>query len=160
MFVKFKAIVKGIAGWAIRFGASIIRFIGVKTFQLLVWGIKALPRLIGAMWKGLAWLLKAFFPGFGHIIVAIVNGIGRLIGRIPLAWGVARAFLKTMADDILLRLMLFRDWAAKAFPRLTRFITTWFATFLARFQTIKAWLIKTAQEAPGKISKYIGKIIL
>ena len=150
-----------IVAWSTRFGIGILRWLGAKAAQFFVWGLKVIPRLIGVAWKVASFLIKMILPGFGHIIVAIVNGFGRLVGKIPqvLGW-VAKSF-RGWIDDILLRLMLFRDSLMKWLRGALNLVPTVIKDFVTRLMSsLKRFIAETVKNLLSKLGNLLGKLPL
>ena len=71
--------VNKVVTWAVRFGIGILRWLGAKAVQFIVWGAKQVPKIIRFIGRQAARLIKIIFPIAGNIIIAIVKGIGRFL---------------------------------------------------------------------------------
>lgn len=131
---------------------KILAGIGKGFLQLLVWGIKAIPKITAVMWAVSSFLLKYIFPGFGHIIVAIGNAVGRLILSIPAQWTKFYRFIK------LQRILLVRKFGnsiSGVITAITKGVSDMIENVIAEATRVKNVITKRIGEEVGKITQTI-----
>lgn len=156
MFGIIKTKVNAILSWVIKMGWNLVKGIAKGIFRLIMWGIKAIPKIFGFLGRQVAKLIKIMFPIAGRIILALAK--------------VAVRFLKFLAGRFLWILKTIGGLLWKVVKGVGGFI--WKAVkgiggllfraakgaASALFNAIKSFLQNTVKTLLEKLGKMLGKI--
>ena len=88
---KVRTLTNSILKWAVRVLPTVSKW----AVKILIWGIKALPKLLGFGFRIAGFMLKAFLPGIGHIVVGLTRvGVYIVKGIMKAALGIVRLAFK------------------------------------------------------------------